>query len=186
MRVRISVLLAAFLFVSGPESIADVLELKNGTILNGKFMGGSARTVRFEAGGTLQVIETSQIIALTFTTPTSQPSQPAPAPPPAKAAPAPAPPPSQTRTVTVPAGTMLLVRLMDSVSSRNRAGTHFATKLEYSLVAGDGVALKGGTKIYGQVKSSTQARRVRGRSTLDIRLTRILIGGQQVRIATRL
>ncbi len=186
MRVWISTLLASLVLVSGPAGMADVLELKNGTILNGKYMGGTAATLRFEALGSMQVIETSRIIALTFTTQVS-PSKPATTPPTGKAAPGTVSKPGATvppRTLTVPAGTMLLVRLMDSVSSRNRPGTHFATKLEYDLVVGDAVVLKGGTKIYGRVKSSTQARRVRGRSTLDIRLTQIQIAGKSVPITT--
>ncbi len=188
MRVWISTLLASLVLVSGPAGMADVLELKNGTILNGKYMGGTAATLRFEALGSMQVIETSQIIALTFTTQVSRSSKPATTPPTGKAAPGTVSKPGATvppRTLTVPAGTMLLVRLMDSVSSRNRPGTHFATKLEYDLVVGEAVVLKGGTKIYGRVKSSTQARRVVGRSTLDIRLTQIQIAGKSVPITTR-
>ena len=74
--------------------------------------------------------------------------------------------------------------MMDSISSRNRAGSTFTTKLEYDLVVGDAVGLKGGTKIYGKVKSSTQARRAIGRSTLDIRLTQLIINGKPVPFAT--
>jgi hypothetical protein len=74
--------------------------------------------------------------------------------------------------------------MMDSISSRNRAGSTFTTKLEYDLVVGEYVALKGGTKIYGKVKSSTQARRAVGRSTLDIRLTQLIINGKPVPLDT--
>jgi hypothetical protein len=80
---------------------------------------------------------------------------------------------------------MLLVRMMDSISSRNRAGSTFTTKLEYDLVVGDAVALKAGTKIYGKVKSATQARRAIGRSTLDLRLDRLIIGGKPIPITTK-
>ena len=79
---------------------------------------------------------------------------------------------------------MLLVRMMDSISSRNRVGSTFTTKLEYDLVVGDSVAIKGGTKIYGKVKSATQARRAIGRSTLDIRLTQLMINGKPVPFTT--
>jgi hypothetical protein len=159
---------------------ADILELKNGTVLNGKYAGGTAGTVRFETSSGQQVIETSQVIALTFTTPA-----PSAAPPPA-AAPAPAPAPvAAPSTVTLSPGTTLLVRIMDSISSRNGAGTPFTTKLEYDLGgANGGVAVKGGTIIYGKVQSSTQAGRAVGRSTLDIRLTQIIVGGQPLPIMT--
>lgn len=154
---------------------ADILELKNGTVLDGKYAGGTAATVRFETSGGQQVIEISQIIALTFTTP------PAPAPAPVAVAPAPVAPPS---SVTLPYGTTLLVRLMDSVSSRNAPGANFTTKLEYNLVADGVVVVPAGTIIYGKVQSSTQAGRAVGRSTLDIRLAQMVVGGNPVPIAT--
>ncbi len=46
------------------------------------------------------------------------------------------------------------------------------------------MAAKGGTIIYGKVQSSTQAGRVAGRSTLDLRLSQIVIAGQAVPIMT--
>ena len=167
------------LLIGGISIHADVLELKSGSILNGKYMGGSAGTVRFETEAGLQVIETGQILALTFTSSggeTTSLSQPVPgATPPAM---------TQPKTVTLPAGTMLLVRMTDNISSRNTAGTTFTSTLEYDIPAGDAVALTRGTKIYGKVQSSTQARRAVGRSTLDIRLTQLIIAGKPVQIAT--
>jgi hypothetical protein len=78
---------------------------------------------------------------------------------------------------------MLLVRLMDGISSKNKAGTPFTTKLEYDLAVGSAVALKAGTPIYGKVQSSTQAGRALGKSTLDLRLTQVVVGGQPVPLA---
>jgi hypothetical protein len=188
MKTQICLLLAVIVLVLVTPSFADILELKNGTILNGKYMGGTAGTLRFEAGTGMQVIQTAQIIALTFTTSSgvvsSQPQAASPPSKPVQTTAVPPPSQSQSRTITVPTGTMLLVRMMDSISSRNRAGSTFTTKLEYDLVVGDSVALKGGTKIYGKVKSSTQARRAVGRSTLDIRLTQLIINGKPVPFAT--
>lgn len=160
----------------GVSARADILELKNGSVVNGKYVGGTAGTVRIETSAGMQVFETAKIIALTFTTPAAAPGAAAPAP-----VPAPAAAPS---SVTLPAGTMLLVRMMDSVSSKSPAGTKFTTKLEYDLAAGGAVAVKGGTVIYGVVQSSTQARRARGKSTLDLRLAQIVVGGQPVPIVS--
>ena len=46
---------------------ADVLEMKGGKLLNGKYVGGTAETVRFETAEGVQVIGTADVIALTFT-----------------------------------------------------------------------------------------------------------------------
>jgi hypothetical protein len=178
MRNKIRLVLTVGLLGFGLAAQADILELKNGTVLNGKYVGGTAGTLRFDTGAGQQVIETSQVVALTFTTP-------APAAAPPAAAPAPAPAPAAApSTVTLPAGTMLLVRMMDSISSRNGAGTPFTTRLEYDLGVGGPAAVKGGTIIYGRVASSTQAGRAVGRSTLDLRLAQIIVGGQPIPIMT--
>jgi hypothetical protein len=161
----------------GASAPADILELKNGTVLDGKYAGGTAGTIRFENTAGVQVIETAQVIALTFTT-TSAPSAPAPA-----VVPSPAPA-AQPQTVSLPAGTTLLVRMMDSVSSRNPPGANFTTKLEYDMATSGAAVVKGGTIIYGRVQSSTEAGRAVGRSTLDLRLSQMVIGGQPVPIMT--
>ena len=166
-------ILSVALLGLGVPARADILELKNGNVLNGKYVGGTAGTVRFETSAGQQVLETPQIIALTFTTPPPAP------------APAPVPPPvAATSSVTLPYGTTLLVRMMDSVSSRNGPGANFTTRLEYNLVANDVVVAPAGTIIYGKVRSATQAGRAVGRSTLDIRLAQMIIGGSPVPIAT--
>lgn len=169
---QLRLLFVALALVLALQTYADVLELKNGNVLNGKYAGGSAGTVRFETSAGQQVLETSQIITLTFTTP---------APGPQATSPAPIAAPS---SVTLPYGTMLLVRMMDSVSSKNKAGANFTTKLEYNLVADGVVVAPAGTVIYGKVQSSTQARRAFGKSTLDIRLAQMVVSGSPVPIAT--
>ncbi len=156
----------------GLSAPADILELKDGSILNGKYAGGTSGTLRFETSAGQQVIETSRIIALTFTTPAAAVPAPAPAP---VAAPA---------SVTLPYGTTLLVRMMDSVSSRNAPGANFTTRLEYNLVVNGVIVVPAGTVIYGKVQSSTQARRAFGRSTLDLRLAQMVPNGSPIPIAT--
>ncbi len=157
-----------------PPALADLLELRSGSVLNGKYAGGNPGTVRFETASGQQIIETSQVIALTFTTPVAAPA-------------AVSPPPAATAIVspvTLPYGTTFLVRLTDSVSSRSRAGASFTTRLEYNLVVNGVVAVPAGTVIYGRVQSATQARRAFGRSTLDLRLAQMVLGGNPVPIAT--
>lgn len=182
MKTKFKLGLVIAMLALGASGRADILELKNGSVLNGKYTGGTAGTLRFETSAGTQVIETSQIIALTFTTPA-----PAPAPAPVTPAAAPAPAPVSavaSSSATLPAGTLLLVRMMDGVSSKNAPGANFTTKLEYNLVVNGVVAAKAGTVIYGKVKSSSQARRAVGRSTLDIRLAQMVVGGSPVPIST--
>lgn len=185
---------------------ADVLELKNGQVLNGRYVGGTAGTIRFDTGTGPQVFETSQALALTFTGSTAAPAAPTPAPAPAAAptaaAPAvaatPVPPPAAAAAaapaaaapaaapakVTVPAGTTLLVRLADPVSSKDPQGKRFTTTLESDLAVNGAVVAKAGTKVYGRIQAAEQAGRLRGQSTLDLRLTEIAVGPNLVPLVT--
>ena len=173
MKTKIQPLFLAALVASGAWAPADVLELKNGTILNGKYSGGSANAVNFTTTAGIQVIDTAQIVALTFTAPA----------PPQAVAPAPAATPARGAQ-TIPAGTPLLVRVMDPVSSKNSAGATFTTKLEQDLVVNNVVVVKAGTTIYGKVQSSTRARRAAGKSTLELRLAQMVVGSTTVPIVT--
>ncbi len=173
---------------------ADVLELKTGKTLTGKYVGGTAATVRFETSEGVQAFETSQVLALTFTggattpTPTTAaaPTTPVPAAV-ATAAPTPAPAPTvapAAATVTVPAGTTLLVRMVDPVSSKDPQGKRFTSTLESDLSVNGAVVAKAGTKIYGRLQSVQQAGRLAGQSKIDLRLTEMALGPSLVPIVT--
>jgi hypothetical protein len=172
-------------------SRADVIELKNGQKLTGKYAGGTAGSVGFETSGGMQFFETGQIVALSFgnaSTGTPSPSSAtpvaAPAAPAAAGAAAPSAVSSTGGAVSVPAGTALLVRMVDPVSSTDPQGKRFAATLESDLLVNGNVAAKAGSKVYGRVQSSQQARRYAGQSALDLRLTELAVGPNMVPIAT--
>lgn len=169
------------------RSGADVLELKNGQVLTGKYAGGTAGTVRFETAGGVQVVEAGQALALTFTAPPSQPAPTggtAPAAPATVAAPVAVAAPVTAGAVTVPPGTELLVRMVDGASSRDPQGKRFAAVLETDLVVNGVMAAKAGTKLYGRVEAAKQAGRMAGKSVLDLGLRELSVGGTLVPIAT--
>ena len=164
-------MVAAALVVWSLSASADVLELKNGKMLKGKYAGGTGAIVNFTTGEGTQAIETKEIVALTFTAQASPP-------------PAAAPQAATPASLTIPAGTVLLVRMMDPVSSKNAPGANFTTKLEADLMVNNIVVAKAGTPIYGKVQSATQARRAAGKSTLDLRLAQMVIGSANIPIVT--
>jgi len=87
--------------------------------------------------------------------------------------------PAQTaKTVTVPAGTRILVRMVDSVDSRKqKAGYRFTATLETNLQAVDQVVAPRGTTVYGRLASASSAGRMSGSSQLTLELTDIVING---------
>ncbi len=169
----IALYLATGLLGWSAAASADVLELKNGKTLTGKYVGGTTATIRFETDGGIQVIETGQALALTFSSAGAAPVTPA-------AAPAPAAP----SAVSVPAGTTLLVRMVDGASSNDAKGKRFTTTLETDLTAGGVIVAKAGTKVYGRVEGAQKAGRYAGQSSLDLRLTELAAGATLVPITT--
>src|SRR2546425_6201294 len=63
-RLFASIVLGLF-FVGA--AAADTLELKNGKVLQGKYLGGTQVVLRFEVNGEVQTFNTNEIVALTFT-----------------------------------------------------------------------------------------------------------------------
>src|SRR5262249_37143052 len=84
--------------------------------------------------------------------------------------------PQNTKTVTVPAGTRILIRMIDSVdSSRQKAGYRFTASLETNLQVGRAIVAPRGTTVYGQLSSASSAGRFAGSSELTLELTDMVI-----------
>src|SRR5271168_1438801 len=54
------------LFLAGVAA-ADTLELKDGRVLQGRYLGGTQAVLRFEVNGEVQTFNVSTIVAVTFT-----------------------------------------------------------------------------------------------------------------------
>ena len=170
---------------------ADTLELKNGQVINGKYMGGTQTHLRFMTGGKIELYPVEDIVALTFGA-EAKPVAGAPAKTPATApATAAAKTPSyaersgSTQRVTVPAGTRLLVRMIDSMDSdTNKVGDKFRASLESDLVVDGTVVAPKGTDVYGRLSEAQEAGRIAGKSQLKLELTDILINQQLQPIVT--
>jgi hypothetical protein len=81
------------------------------------------------------------------------------------------------RQVTVPAGTRILIRMIDSVDSREQtAGYRFTASLETNLQTGDVMVAPRGSIIYGRLASASSAGRMSGSSELTLELTDLVIG----------
>lgn len=162
-------------FCASP-ALADTLELKSGSLMQGTYLGGTQGTVRFQVGEATQTIAVGDIVALTFESrPAGQPPQGGAAP---AVAPAAAPQATQPQPVVVPAGTSLLVRMREGVDSkRDKTGHRFTAVLEAPLSIGSKIVAPQGALVYGRLASSESAGRVAGRSQLKLELTDIMING---------
>jgi len=89
-RARTIVAVVLGLFIAG-SAAADTLELKDGRVLQGRYLGGTQAVLRFEIKGEVQTFNVSEAVALTFTSTSSATEAPAQAPP---SAATPLPPPA--------------------------------------------------------------------------------------------
>jgi hypothetical protein len=58
----------AFTLLLAAAASADTLELKDGRVLQGRFLGGTQAVMRFESNGEVRTFSINDIVALTFTT----------------------------------------------------------------------------------------------------------------------
>jgi len=162
---------------------ADTLELKDGSVVQGRFLGGTQALVRFSVNGQVQTYNVTEIVALTFTNNygNAAPPPPAPAPQPQAYAPQdPGPAPvAAGSAITIPAGQPMLVRMIDGVdSSKNHVGDIFHASLETDLVIGGSVVARKGTDVYGRLANAQEAGHIKGSAELQLELTRMVVNGQ--------
>jgi hypothetical protein len=99
---------------------------------------------------------------------------------------APKPKPVPPSPVTIPAGSSIQVRTRTTLSTNaNKPGETFAAVLEEPLAAGGRVVARKGAIVEGQIEEAGRGGRIRGRSSLVLRLTQLQTpAGQWVRIST--
>lgn len=155
----------------------DALELRDGRLLRGTYVGGTQGTLRMETGAGIEVIALADVVALTIGTRPSPSPTPA-VPPVAVTSKEPVAPVGKG---TAPIGTSLLVRTKDTIDSRKQGtGTRFTAILEGDLVIEGKTLGTRGSTIYGQINSSRPAGRLLGKSEMVLVLTGILIDGQVI------
>jgi hypothetical protein len=209
-RTICSLILAGIMAAALPVS-ADTLELKNGQIIQGKFVGGTALNIRFQVNGQEIFYSIKDVLNIGFSDTSVQDSN----------ATAPAAPASQSTNtgpagstgyadpyasnpaanapaaldstlprerrdsgaITIPAGTSLLVRMIDGVdSSKSQVGDTFEGSLESPLMVGDTVVAERGADVFGKLARVKSAGKISGGAELTLELTGVRIAGNIVPI----
>jgi hypothetical protein len=169
-------LLAVLLTVAGAS--ADTLHLRSGQNVEGTFLGASTSQIKFLGpGGQPKTYSLADVEGITFaaaSAPAASPNRP----------PAAAPSPKPTNA-TVLAGTPIPVRMVDSLdTSKTQTGALFTATLDSNLVANGVVVARKGATVHGKVTKSSNARRLTGKSELQLELTNIVINGAAQPIST--
>lgn len=151
---------------------ADTLELQDGRVIEGKYLGGTQQTIRFQADKKTVVYQVKDVVALTFgalNAPLSQTT-------PAQPVPGKRPP----KELTIAPGTPLPVRLAEAVDiSTARPDDMFKALLDADLVI-DGVLLAPkGSPVNGRVVKADPKEAV-----LTVTLRDLLLNQQAIPITT--
>ena len=150
---------------------ADTIELANGKLLEGDFVGSSNGIVMFNTGYGVEAFPEDEVVGIFLSSGVET-----------ALAIADSPAPS---AVTAPVGTRLVIRTTENVdSSSHGVGHRFRGQLEGALVV-DGVTVaERNSFVHGRVAQASQAGRVAGSSELMIEFTDIMIDDQLIPIST--
>jgi hypothetical protein len=155
--------------IVGPV-VADTLELADGTILEGNFVGSSNGIIMFDTGDGIEAFPESEVVGVFFSSGVAT----------AEAAAA-----SVASSRTVTAGTRLVIRTTETIdSSRHSAGHRFRGQLESALVVDGVTVVPRGTFVHGRVTQAQRSGRAVGRSELAIEFTDLMIHDVLVPIST--
>jgi hypothetical protein len=116
-----------------------------------------------------------------------QQDQPPPAQPTAMTAPAPAPPapPPPPQKATIPSGTVLAIRLVDTIDSdSSQQGQTFHATLDSPLAVDGNLVIPAGYEVQGHVVDVKSAGKFAGKSELTLQLDRISVSGKYYDIQT--
>lgn len=171
MKKILTLLVAAFAVLITGVSLADTLELYDGTLLEGDFVGSSNGIVMFDTGDGVQAFPEGQVVGIYLSAGVAS----------AEAYYA----ADESNRVTVPAGTRLVIRTTEAIdSSRHSAGHRFRGQLEGALVVDGVTAVMRGAFVHGRIAQAQQAGRMVGSSELTVEFTDIMINDQLIPIST--
>jgi hypothetical protein len=178
--------LAIALWLGASLAWADSLELKNGSLIKGKFMGGTESEISFQVGSSVQKYNLADIVTLKFDSESEASDQPKP---PVSSLPsAPQPADAGVKTpayVTIPAGTRISVRTIDAIdSAQNQVGDRFQATLEEPLRVDGSEIVSRDAAVFGRLAQSKESGTFTGRSQLRLELTAFVVNGQTVPIVT--
>ena len=195
-------LLAAALALAASLASADTLELKNGSLIKGKFLGGTETEISFQVGSTAQKYNVSDIVSLKFDSNAAAADTAPPPPPDPSLTSRPSPTNSTDSSlpddpgtvahveakpayITIPAETRISIRTIDTIDSTyNLPGDRFTASLEEPLTVEGNVVVPRDALVYGRLTQSKESGTFTGRSQLRLELTGIVVNGKMVPVVT--
>jgi hypothetical protein len=187
--------LSAAVLVSLAVLKADTLVLRNGNRVEGSFLGGDNRSIRFAAGDQVTTYSLNDVASLNFNASAADATPPPAPPPPQSAPPAPAPPPAPpassdvaaapTPGLQVPSGTEITVRLIDPANSEtDKLGQTYRASIDTPVVVNGQTVIPRGADAVATLIDAQKSGRIQGRTVLTLDLKTVTVNGRTYDIAT--
>ncbi len=171
MKKFFTLISAAVAVLAASTLLADTLELADGELLEGSFIGSSNGVIMFDTGGGIEAFQESEVVGVFFSSGVATAES--------------LVDDSQPSRITVPAGTRLVIRTTETIdSSQHSAGHRFRGQLEGALVVDGVTAAARGTWLHGRISQASQSGRAVGSSELAVEFTDIMIDEQLLPIST--
>ena len=194
MFLRLTLLTGAFLTMG----LADTIYLRSGTSVQGSYAGGDTRQIRIVVGDHVETYQIEEITRLEFggggrnnaasgavpLTPSPRYQEQG-----MRTERANTPPPPQDANynngLEVPAGTNLVVRMIDNVDSeRDSLGKTFRASIDEPVVVNGQTLIPRGAEVVAKLVSQKESGKFSGTTSLTLDLMQIQINGRMVDIAT--
>ena len=181
---------------TGVAGFADTLYLKNGTVVGGTYLGGTARQVRMDLGDRVASYDLADVTKIEFQS-VSAAAAPEPPPPPRpreepresqerpriqRSDPDPAP----ASPLTIPSGTVIKVRMIDAVDSEtSQLGQTFQASLDDPIVIEGQTVAPRGADIVAKLVEDKQSGKISGRTELTLDLVSMRVNGKMIDLTTQ-
>jgi hypothetical protein len=187
------------LLVTAASLAADTLNLRNGQSLDGTFLGGDTRQIRFiGSDGNVKTYSVTDVQSISFMTSTPSTSV---APAPVSTAVAPASSRSSAvssaaspassgvsrsmSAATIPSGTVITIRMIDSIDSDvTGVGERFRASIDDPLTVNGEVVVPRNADAIVQVARVEQSGAISGSDEVALKLFNITVGGKTYELAT--
>jgi len=182
------------LFVLVALCIADTITLKNGGVIQGTYLGGDARHVKIAVGDRIDTYSVDELASIQFG---------GNAPPPAESTDNRGPeglerrseaaqqrgrydnPPPSSAGILVPAGTALVIRMIDPVDSENdRVGQTYRASIDEPVVVDGQTVIPRGADVIAKLVDDKQSGKIEGRTVLTLDLMQVQVNGRLVDVNT--
>lgn len=177
MRFRLASALGVCFVLQG-----DTLKLQSGKTVEGTYLGGDSRNVRFSSEDRVQTYSINDVVEIRFGS-VAAPAVPGrqvltPTPPPA-------PPAPVSSAGEIPSGTALVVRLIDGVdSSRDSVGATFNASMDEPVIHAGRTVIPRGADVLLKLTEDKQSGKLTGKTELTLDVASVTVNGRKLEVAT--